>query len=259
MLNDPSVFATAVQALLASQKQAIEANAIAGGEHLCFIGSGRDDTDDYIHMVISSFLQKHHKYVSYLYGGFEALHKTIMEKHLDHLLVDHNSKHCLCCVARKSFRSIQNDHSSSSSDSRFPKDVDHLTSVFFQKFSTAVKPKISEMKEKLVEYVVNPNQKQVIKHVSSENLGKRYKGSKFSLDDSNTDLGNECLFEIIIISIQYLYFIDEDTSDINAENDLSEINIEEWKKQQNLIGCFECSKINSDNSRIPGYVNSWKS
>ncbi|XP_075676094.1 TBC1 domain family member 23 [Dermatophagoides pteronyssinus] len=235
MLNDPSVFATAVQALLASQKQAIEANAIAGGEHLCFIGSGRDDTDDYIHMVISSFLQKHHKYVSYLYGGFEVLHKTIMEKHLDHLLVDHNSKHCLCCVARKSFRSIQNDHSSSSSDSRFPKDVDHLTSVFFQKFSTAVKPKISEMKEKLVEYVVNPNQKQVIKHVSSENLGKRYKGSKFSLDDSNTDL-------------------DEDTSDINAENDLSEINIEEWKKQQNLIGCFECSKINSDNSRIPGYL-----
>ncbi|OTF76043.1 TBC1 domain family member 23-like protein [Euroglyphus maynei] len=233
MLNDPSVFATAVQALLASQKQAIEAKAIAGGEHLCFIGSGREDTDEYIHMVISSFLQKHHKYVSYLYGGFEALHKTIMEKHLEHLLVDHNNKHCLCC---KSIRSIQNNHSSStsssSSDSRFPKDVDHLTSVFFQKFSTAVKPKISEMKEKLVEYVVNPNQKQVIKHVSSENLGKRYKGSKFSLDDSNTDL--------------------EDPNDINVDNDLPEINIEEWKKQQHLIGCFECSKINSDNTRIPG-------
>lgn len=193
MLNDPSVFATAVQALLASQKQAIEANAIAGGEHLCFIGSGLEDTDGYIHMVISSFLQKHHKYVSFLYGGFEALHKTITEKHLDHLLVDHNIKNCLCCMAQKSDRSIQNDHSSSSSssDSKFTKDVDHLTSVFFQKFSTAVKPKISEMKEKLVEYVVNPNQKPVIKHVSSENLGKRYKGSKFSLDDTNTDLGNK--------------------------------------------------------------------
>lgn len=58
---------------------------------------------------------------------------------------------------------------------------------------------------------------------------------------------------IIIISI-FIYIIDEDSIDVNADDELSEINIEEWKKQQDLIGCFECSKINSDNTRIPGYV-----
>lgn len=182
MLNDPSVFATAVQALLASQKQAIDANSLAGSEHLCFIGSGQNNEDCYIHMVVSWFLQKHHKFVSLLYGGYESLHKHIIENNLQQLLVDHNFKHCLPCKNKSNAVPESNDL-------KFAKDMDNLTSVFFQKFSNVVKPKISGMKEKLVEYV-NPNQKPVVKHVSAENLGKRYKGSKFSLEDSSNDLGN---------------------------------------------------------------------
>lgn len=91
MLNDPSAFSTAVQALLASQQQAIDAKSVAGGEHLCFIGSGRGDEDDsYVHMVVASFLQKRHKYVSLLYGGYQSLHRYILDNRWDHYLVDHN-------------------------------------------------------------------------------------------------------------------------------------------------------------------------
>lgn len=70
MLQEPTAFKTAVQALLAAQRQAISAGSIAGGEHLCFMGSGREEEDQYLHMVIASFLQKHLQYVSIAKGGY---------------------------------------------------------------------------------------------------------------------------------------------------------------------------------------------
>ena len=57
MLQAPSEFATAASALFATQQQSIEAGSAAGGEHLCFIGSGREEEDKYVHMVIANFLQ----------------------------------------------------------------------------------------------------------------------------------------------------------------------------------------------------------
>lgn len=72
MLQSPSEFATAVQALLATQEQAISSNAQAGGEHLCFIGSGREQEDQYMFMVIAHFLQRHSLYVSVCRGGYEG-------------------------------------------------------------------------------------------------------------------------------------------------------------------------------------------
>ena len=52
MLQEPQSFMTAVQALLTSQKQSMAANSAAGGEHLCFMGSGREKEDQYVHMMI---------------------------------------------------------------------------------------------------------------------------------------------------------------------------------------------------------------
>lgn len=57
MLQAPSEFATAANALFATQQQSIEAGSAASGEHLCFIGSGREEEDQYVHMVIANFLQ----------------------------------------------------------------------------------------------------------------------------------------------------------------------------------------------------------
>lgn len=59
MLQAPSEFATAANALFATQQQSIEAGSAASGEHLCFIGSGREEEDQYVHMVIANFLQVH--------------------------------------------------------------------------------------------------------------------------------------------------------------------------------------------------------
>lgn len=40
------------------------------GEHLCFLGSGREQEDQYVNMVVAKFLQKHVRYVSLARGGF---------------------------------------------------------------------------------------------------------------------------------------------------------------------------------------------
>lgn len=108
----------------------------------------------------------------------------MVDNHCEQYLVDHTPKGCLVCLTSHK----SNSRATADGEFKNTKDVDQLTSVFFHKISTVVKPRFAEMKDKLVEYVVNPNQKPVVKHVSHDDkLGKRYKGSKFSLDDTSTD------------------------------------------------------------------------
>lgn len=72
MLQEPNSFSTAVQGLLSCQRQALAANSKAGGEHLCFLGCGELLADQFTHMAVASFLQKHTHYVSLLTGGYEG-------------------------------------------------------------------------------------------------------------------------------------------------------------------------------------------
>lgn len=77
MLENQVEFNQAVDALLDAQKQAIASGSIAGGEHLCFIGSGHDEEDKYVNMVVANFLQRKIKYISLALGGYEQLAKCI--------------------------------------------------------------------------------------------------------------------------------------------------------------------------------------
>lgn len=76
MLENQVEFNQAVDALLATQKQAVASNSIAGGEHLCFIGSGNEEEDKYVNMVVANFLQKKIKFISLALGGYKALAKA---------------------------------------------------------------------------------------------------------------------------------------------------------------------------------------
>ncbi|KAI7808133.1 TBC1 domain family, partial [Triplophysa rosa] len=70
MLHNPSEFALSVKSLLEAQKQSLESASVASGEHLCFMGSGREEEDMYMNMVLAHFLQKNKEYVSIAKGGF---------------------------------------------------------------------------------------------------------------------------------------------------------------------------------------------
>lgn len=57
MLQNPSEFALSVKSLLEAQKQSLESGSVASGDHLCFMGSGREEEDMYMNMVLAHFLQ----------------------------------------------------------------------------------------------------------------------------------------------------------------------------------------------------------
>uniref|UniRef100_T1GYM1 Rhodanese domain-containing protein n=1 Tax=Megaselia scalaris TaxID=36166 RepID=T1GYM1_MEGSC len=145
MLEEPIAFQTAVQGLLRAQRMAIEINSNAGGEHLCFMGSGRMEEDQYAHMVVASFLQKNIQYVSLLSGGYKAIHDYFGE-HMTDCLEDHDSRKCLVC--QKAEFTKQSPPSTS-------KSVENLKpqSDFFSK----LKEKSAEVKGKLLDIIVNPN------------------------------------------------------------------------------------------------------
>jgi hypothetical protein len=77
MLENQNEFNQAVESLLDAQKQAIASGSIAGGEHLCFMGSGHDEEDKYVNMVVANFLQRKIKYISLALGGYDTLSKCI--------------------------------------------------------------------------------------------------------------------------------------------------------------------------------------
>ncbi|KAH8412104.1 hypothetical protein KR222_010869, partial [Zaprionus bogoriensis] len=192
MLQEPVAFATAVQGLLTAQKQAIEVNSNAGGEHLCFMGSGRVEEDQYTHMVVASFLQKNTHYVSLLTGGYSSIHDYFGD-HMADCLEDHSTSKCLVCQ--------QHNAKTKAVPLKTPATTPSSTDLF-SKFSAAMRSKSAEVKGRLLDIIVNPSsnggggassgaasaqaQAAQERHVSAkERNGKRYRNVApvFSIDD----------------------------------------------------------------------------
>lgn len=101
MLTEPATYTVAVQGLFAAQKHMVEAGV--AGEHICFMGSGREEEDQYVNMVIASFLKNQVTYISAVKGGYAALHDLISEESsLEEHLIDHNPQQCIVCVQNAS-------------------------------------------------------------------------------------------------------------------------------------------------------------
>ena len=52
------------------RQQSVGGGGEGGDHHLCFLGSGRESEDQYMHMVVAKFLQKSISYISFARGGF---------------------------------------------------------------------------------------------------------------------------------------------------------------------------------------------
>jgi hypothetical protein len=68
LLHSPTDFSVAAERLCSRLKQSRA--GLEGGEHICFLGSGREQEDQYVTMVVAKFLQKSTPYVSLARGGF---------------------------------------------------------------------------------------------------------------------------------------------------------------------------------------------
>lgn len=133
-------------------------------------------------MVVASFLQKHTLYVSLLTGGYIAIHNYFGEQVNDYLQ-DHNSNQCIVCGPTENAKLGDITNKSTQSTD------------LLGKISAAMKSKSAEVKGKLFDYIVNPNNSPVQeRHVSSnDKMGKRYRNVApvFSIDDDQDNVASE--------------------------------------------------------------------
>lgn len=244
MLTEPTSFQTAMQGLLRAQKSAIEANA--SGEHLCFLGSGRIEEDQYIHMVVASFLQKGTQYVSIMSGGYAAIHDYFGDNMLD-CLEDHDSIRCIVCAesSKNNTAKLKNQKLQQATSSKAQQPQKPQFDLF-SKLSTAMKSKTSDVKSKFLDIIANPaqsNSQQKLdevteKHVSmSEKNGKRYRNLApvFGLYEDDPDMGAS--------------FTEEEVD--NKEL----INIQDYlKSTADIVQTFKCQEVQINGAMYESYL-----
>ncbi|XP_029905507.1 TBC1 domain family member 23 isoform X1 [Myripristis murdjan] len=247
MLQNPSEFALSVKSLLEAQKQSLESGSIASGEHLCFMGSGREEEDMYMNMVLAHFLQKNKEYVSIAKGGFMALQQHLVDMNIEGL--DSSYVHWIVSTSgsHSSLSSADGESLSSPGDSKGVKSL-------VNKMTFALKSKSVNVKEKMISFIENtstpvdrisfnlPWPEKVIpdRHVSSsDRVGKPYRGVKpvFSIGDEEE------------------YDTDEIDSSSMSDDDRKEIvNIQTWINKPDVKHHITCNEVKETGHMFPSHL-----
>ncbi|XP_022607236.1 TBC1 domain family member 23 isoform X1 [Seriola dumerili] len=247
MLQNPSEFALSVKSLLEAQKQSLESGSIASGEHLCFMGSGREEEDMYMNMVLAHFLQKNKEYVSIAKGGFMALQQHLVDMNVEGL--DSSYVHWIVSTSgsHSSLSSADGESLSSPGDGKGVKSL-------VNKMTFALKSKSVNVKEKMISFIENtstpvdrisfnlPWPEKVIpdRHVSSsDRVGKPYRGVKpvFSIGDEEE------------------YDTDEIDSSSMSDDDRKEIvNIQTWTNKPDVKHHIPCNEVKETGHMFPSHL-----
>uniref|UniRef100_A0A671T1L6 TBC1 domain family member 23 n=1 Tax=Sinocyclocheilus anshuiensis TaxID=1608454 RepID=A0A671T1L6_9TELE len=244
MLHNPSEFALSVKSLLEAQKQSLESGSVASGEHLCFMGSGREEEDMYMNMVLAHFLQKNKEFVSIAKGGFMAL-----QQHLADINVEGPDNVYVHWIV-----STSGSHSSlSSADVSFDTDGKGVKSLV-NKMTFALKSKSVNVKEKMISFIENtstpvdrisfnlpwPDKGILDRHVSSsDRVGKPYRGVKpvFSIGDEEE------------------YDTDEiDSSSISDDDRKEIVNIQTWINKPDVKHHIPCNEVKETGHMFPSHL-----
>ncbi|KAI6204024.1 hypothetical protein M3Y94_00624500 [Aphelenchoides besseyi] len=165
IVDEPENFRIAMQSLLQFK------NTTHPKDHICFVGSGNENDDATMMMVISKFLQQNTSHVSYVDGGYKAIHAMLKETNnlnkLNNHLVPEKCSECTNQRVEPSGWSIME---------RMRKAVSEKTD--------AVKSKV----QNIVDYST-PGTNKGIRHVrsSDRNNSKRYKNTQQSVFSINDD------------------------------------------------------------------------
>ncbi|KAG7457410.1 hypothetical protein JOB18_029432 [Solea senegalensis] len=232
MLQNPSEFALSVKSLLETQKQSLESGSIASGEHLCFMGSGREEEDMYMNMVLAHFLQKNKEYVSITKGGFMALQQHLVDINIEGL--DSSYIHWIVSTSgsHSSLSSADGESLSSPGDGKGVKSL-------VNKMTFALKSKSVNVKEKMISFIENTSTP-VDRHVSSsDRVGKPYRGVKpvFSIGDEEE------------------YDTDEIDSSSMSDDDRKEIvNIQTWINKPDVKHHIPCNEVKETGHMFPSHL-----
>ncbi|XP_023614624.1 TBC1 domain family member 23 isoform X3 [Myotis lucifugus] len=268
MLQNPSEFAQSVKSLLEAQKQSIESGSIAGGEHLCFMGSGREEEDMYMNMVLAHFLQKNKEYVSIASGGFMALQQHLADINVDgpengygHWIASTSgSRSSISSSVDKfpvtpTFSNYHPEQPSASKQDYQQKDYNSLKAQMMgessnglndrgmkslvNKMTIALKTKSVNVREKVISFIENTSAP-VDRHVSSsDRVGKPYRGVKpvFSIGDEEE------------------YDTDEIDSSSMSDDDRKEVvNIQTWINKPDIKHHFPCKEVKENGHMFPSHL-----
>uniref|UniRef100_A0A673BFL8 TBC1 domain family member 23 n=1 Tax=Sphaeramia orbicularis TaxID=375764 RepID=A0A673BFL8_9TELE len=239
MLQNPSEFALSVKSLLEAQKQSLESGSIASGEHLCFMGSGREEEDMYMNMVLAHFLQKNKEYVSIAKGGFMALQQHLVDMNVEGL--DSSYVHWIVSTSgsHSSLSSADGESLSSPGDGKGVKSL-------VNKMTFALKSKSVNVKEKMISFIENTSTPvdrisfNLPWHVSSsDRIGKPYRGVKpvFSIGDEEE------------------YDTDEIDSSSMSDDDRKEIvNIQTWVNKPDVKHHIPCNEVKETGHMFPSHL-----
>ncbi|XP_043190713.1 TBC1 domain family member 23-like isoform X1 [Amphibalanus amphitrite] len=235
MLYEPAAFGTAVSALLSAQRQATAAQHSAAGEHLCFIGSGREKEDQFLHMVVASFLQKRSLYVSKVEGGYQAVHDMLSENLS--ALTDHSARHCVVCTPDEAPAGA--GPGGDRPDAPQPQPAAGTKVSLIDRLNARWKMKGQQVKEKLVDIITNAAmEQQTERHVSSQDKGKRYRNMApvFSLDDDEDGPGS-----------------DEELT-MPVETTMELVEIADYMRKPELLEHFKCQHIKENKQAHPSLL-----
>ncbi|KAK6485420.1 TBC1 domain family member 23-like isoform X1 [Huso huso] len=248
MLQNPAEFALSVKSLLEAQKQSLESGSIASGEHLCFMGSGREEEDMYMNMVLAHFLQKNKEYVSIAKGGFMALQQHLADINVEG--PDNVYVHWIVSTSGSRGSISSPADAESPNGSGDGKGVKSLVN----KMTFALKSRSVNVKEKVINFIENtsapverisfnlPWPENVVpdRHVSSsDRVGKPYRGVKpvFSIGDEEE------------------YDTDEIDSSSMSDDDRKEIvNIQTWINKPDIKHHFPCNEVKETGHMFPSHL-----
>ncbi|XP_068126790.1 TBC1 domain family member 23 isoform X2 [Hyperolius riggenbachi] len=233
MLQNPAEFALSVKSLLEAQKQSIESGSVAGGEHLCFMGSGREEEDMYMNMVLAHFLQKNKEYISIAKGGFMVLQQHLADINVDGPDAGYGHWIVSTSGSRSTFGTYADEDSPNGvADGRGMKSL-------VNKMTVALKTKSVNVKEKVISFIENTSTP-VERHVSSsDRVGKPYRGVKpvFSIGDEEE------------------YDTDEIDSSSMSDDDRKEIvNIPTWINKPDIKHHFPCHEVKENGHMFPSHL-----
>lgn len=252
MLQNPGEFALSVKSLLEAQRQSIESGSVAGGEHLCFMGSGREEEDMYMNMVLAHFLQKNKEYISIAKGGFMVLQQHLADMNVEGPDSGTGSGYGHWIVNTSGSRGSMSSYTDGDASNGFGdgKGVKSLVN----KMTVALKTKSVNVKEKVISFIENtstpvermtfnlpwPERASLERHVSSsDRVGKPYRGVKpvFSIGDEEE------------------YDTDEiDSSSISDDDRKEVVNIQTWINKPDIKHHFPCHEVKENGHMFPSHL-----
>lgn len=198
-------------------------------DHICFIGSGREEDDQYLMMVISRFLHQNYNNISYVDGGYCALHTLLSDTGNLTMLSNHfNVAECSECTKR--------DKSGESKGWSLMEKIKKAVS------QNKVRSKIKELNTILSSTIENEKEKgETLKHVKRTDCqGKRYRNIKsvFSIEhDRDSDNGESGLSKL-------------ETPATKKEK----LRWDDVKKNPEIITHFDGTEVTSDKAQVPSHI-----